>query len=161
VNVRGRSSLLKINYRTTEEIRKYAFALLKGIDFDDLDDDYDDGRVCQSLTHGTAPKINRFSGAAEELDYLVKALNEMKHKACFKRCLHSYENPIRSLTVTCAGLTARGIRTYEIRRSKLDDPSYDGVRVATMHRVKGLEFRHVLLLPRPKCSAAVPAIIHT
>ena len=41
-----------------------------------------------------------------------------------------------------AGLTARGIRTYEIRRSKLDDPGYEGVRMATMHRVKGLEFRH-------------------
>ena len=57
VNVRGRSSYLKINYRTTEEIRKYAFALLKGIPFDDLDEDYDDGKVCQSLTHGDMPIV--------------------------------------------------------------------------------------------------------
>ena len=35
INVRGRSSILKINYRTTEEIRKHAFALLNGISFDD------------------------------------------------------------------------------------------------------------------------------
>ena len=41
INVRGRSSYLKINYRTTEEIRKFAFGLLKGISFDDLDDAYD------------------------------------------------------------------------------------------------------------------------
>ena len=31
INIRGRSSYLTINYRTTEEIRKYAFSLLKGI----------------------------------------------------------------------------------------------------------------------------------
>mgnify|MGYP000425343732 FL=1 len=31
INVRGRSSILKINYRTTEEIRKQALLLLKGI----------------------------------------------------------------------------------------------------------------------------------
>ena len=43
INVRGRSSILKINYRTTEEIRKYAFALLNGISFDDLDEDTDLG----------------------------------------------------------------------------------------------------------------------
>ena len=52
INVRGRSSILKINYRTTEEIRKHAFALLNGISFDDLDEDLDLGDKCQSLTHG-------------------------------------------------------------------------------------------------------------
>ena len=60
INVRGRSSYLKINYRTTEEIRKYAFSLLKGIPFDDLDDAYDDGKTCQSLTHGTVPTLEVF-----------------------------------------------------------------------------------------------------
>ena len=52
IHVRGRSSILKINYRTTEEIRKYAFALLSGISFDDLDEDGYLGDRCQSLTHG-------------------------------------------------------------------------------------------------------------
>lgn len=31
INVRGRSSYLRINYRTTEEIRKFAFGLLNGV----------------------------------------------------------------------------------------------------------------------------------
>ena len=39
IQVRGRSSILRINYRTTEETRAYAFALLQGIPFDDLDGD--------------------------------------------------------------------------------------------------------------------------
>ena len=61
-----------------------------------------------------------------------------------------------------AGLTARGIRTYEIRRSKLDDPGYDGVRMATMHRVKGLEFRHVFVVAANRNVLPLSsAIIHT
>ncbi len=43
-------------------------------------------------------------------------------------------------------LNNAGIKTNEIRRSKLDERSSDGVRVATMHRVKGLEFEHVFVV---------------
>ena len=49
INIRGRSRKLRINYRTTEEIRKAAFALLNGISFDDLDDAYDPGDSCVLL----------------------------------------------------------------------------------------------------------------
>ena len=38
-----------------------------------------------------------------------------------------------------------GIRCYAIKRNKSDDRSFDGIRVATMHRVKGLEFRYVFV----------------
>ena len=37
IEIRGRSSILRINYRTTEETRAYAFSVLSGIDFDNLD----------------------------------------------------------------------------------------------------------------------------
>lgn len=67
INVRGRSSYLRINYRTTEEIRKFAFGLLNGVSFDDLDDDYDNGKGCQSLTHGDKPEIKEFATPEEEL----------------------------------------------------------------------------------------------
>lgn len=32
-----------------------------------------------------------------------------------------------------------------IKRNKVDDRSFDGLRVATMHRVKGLEFKYVFI----------------
>jgi UvrD/REP helicase N-terminal domain len=37
VNVQGRSSRLRVNYRTTEEIRSWAMAVLAGVEIDDLD----------------------------------------------------------------------------------------------------------------------------
>lgn len=42
-------------------------------------------------------------------------------------------------------LMENGYRIYEIKRNKVDDTSYEGVRVATMHRVKGLEFDYVFI----------------
>lgn len=41
--------------------------------------------------------------------------------------------------------TGAGIRSYAIKRNKVDDRSFDGLRVATMHRVKGLEFEYVFV----------------
>ena len=35
---------------------------------------------------------------------------------------------------------------YEIRGNKVDDRNYDGLRIATMHRVKGLEFQYVFVV---------------
>ena len=42
--------------------------------------------------------------------------------------------------------TKAGIRSYAIKRNKSDDRSIDGLRIATMHRVKGLEFKYVFIL---------------
>ena len=57
INIRGRSRKLKINYRTTEEIRKYAVGLLNGCQIDDLDGGIDDNKAFRSLTHGVPPLI--------------------------------------------------------------------------------------------------------
>ena len=80
INVRGRSSILKINYRTTEETRKYAFALLNGISFDDLDDDVDLGDKCRSLVHGDAPVIKCFTDANEELSYINDCISDLQDR---------------------------------------------------------------------------------
>lgn len=145
INVRGRSNYLKINYRTTEEIRKYAYTLLTGIKFDDLDEEYDE-TSCQSLTHGTAPQVLTFNDAAEETDYII---NEIKHliddgvdpkNICIVARTH------RLLDDYIAKFTRAGIKTYEIKRNRIDDRNFDGVRIATMHRIKGLEFQYVFVV---------------
>ena len=45
-----------------------------------------------------------------------------------------------------AQLTKSGYSVYQIKRSKADDLSHDGIRIATMHRVKGLEFQYVFIV---------------
>jgi superfamily I DNA/RNA helicase/mRNA-degrading endonuclease RelE of RelBE toxin-antitoxin system len=146
INIRGRSSYLKINYRTTEEIRKFAFGLLKGIPFDDLDEEYDDGKVCQSLTHGDIPKVEVFRTATEEFDFLAAQLKQLKESGVDLKNICIVARTHRLLEDYIVQLNRSGIKTYEINRNKLDDRNIDGVRMATMHRVKGLEFQHVFVV---------------
>ena len=42
-------------------------------------------------------------------------------------------------------LTAQGLRCYELKKEKTDDRKQDGIRLATMHRVKGLEFQYMFV----------------
>ncbi len=42
IDIRGRGKKLRINYRTTEELKNWALGLLKGLSFDDLDAGADD-----------------------------------------------------------------------------------------------------------------------
>lgn len=143
VNIRGRSSYLRINYRTTEEIRKYAFGFLKGISFDDLDDGYDQGKDCRSLTHGIKPMVKNFKNFTEEIDFIAEEIKRLESKGESSKGVCIVARTHRILDKYIIGLIERGIRPYEIKRSKVDDRNMEGVRVATMHRVKGLEFRHV------------------
>lgn len=146
INIRGRSSNLKINYRTTEEIRKYAISLLKGISFDDLDDEYESKEICQSLTHGVKPSIKNFNTVSEEIEYIVEEIKRLQSLATDLRSICIVARTHRLLDQYISGLISEGIRIYEIKRSKIDDRNFEGVRVATMHRVKGLEFKHVFVV---------------
>ncbi len=160
VNIRGPSSYLRINYRTTEEIRKSAFGLLKGISFDDLDEGYDDGRICQSLTHGAKPTVRNFDSLDLEFDYVLEQIHSLEAQGTSLKDICVVARTNRLLDDYIRRFLQAGVRTYEIKRSRLDDRSFDGVRIATMHRVKGLEFEHVFLvaankdiMPHPKAIA--------
>ncbi|MCR5090812.1 MAG: UvrD-helicase domain-containing protein [Oscillospiraceae bacterium] len=146
INVRGRSSVLRINYRTTEEIRKAAFALLNGISFDDLDDDFDTGDRCRSLTHGKAPQVLRFGNANEEFDAVLKEIKSLIGNGVSAKNICVVARTHKLLDDYISQFTAKGLRCYEIRRSKADDRGLDGIRVATMHRVKGLEFQYIFVV---------------
>ena len=150
INVRGRSSILRINYRTTEEIRKAAFALLNGISFDDLDDDYDTGDRCQSLTHGKAPQVLRFDNANEEFNAVLKEIKALIGGGVSAKNICVVARTHKLLDDYIAQFTAKGLRCYEIKGNKADDRGLDGIRVATMHRVKGLEFQYIFVVAANK-----------
>ena len=146
INVRGRSSILKINYRTTEETRRYAFALLNGISFDDLDEDTDLGDKCRSLVHGEQPVVKCFADANEELEYLIDCISGLQEQCVPMKniCIVARTNQL--VKDYSALLTKNGYSVYQIKRSQADDLSHDGIRIATMHRVKGLEFQYVFIV---------------
>ena len=68
--------------------------MLNGVSFDDLDEDYDNGKGCQSLTHGDKPEIKEFATPEEELDYLVSRIHELEASGVEqKNNLYRSKNP--------------------------------------------------------------------
>lgn len=162
INVRGRSSILRVNYRTTEEIRKAAFALLNGISFDDLDDGVDTGDNCRSLTHGQAPQCRCFDDANKEFAFILDKINELTGSGVSAKDICVVARTHKLLDGYTSRFTDNGIRCYEIKSSKADDRRLDGIRVATMHRVKGLEFQYIFVVAANKRTIPLQsAIDHT
>ncbi|MDR2437092.1 MAG: UvrD-helicase domain-containing protein [Endomicrobium sp.] len=144
INIVGRSSILRLNYRTTEETRKFAYAILKGISFDDMDAGIDTG-VSQSLTHSVPPVVKNFKNVKKEAQYITSEIQDIvKNGTDLKNiCLVARTN-------TCLAdykkfFKEENIPYYEVKRKLPDDLKFDGVRVATMHRVKGLEFDYIFV----------------
>ena len=164
INIRGRSNVLRINYRTTEEIKKAAFGLLKGVPFDDLDNEYDadTGDKCQSLTHGEAPQIMSFANANEEFDAVLAKIRGLIDAGVAAKNICVVARTHKLVDDYIALFTSSGLRCYEIKGSKSDDRGLEGIRVATMHRVKGLEFQYVFIVAaNSKIIPLAKAIDHT
>lgn len=146
INIRGRSSILRINYRTTEEIRRRAMAVLSGLGFDDLDGGVDDDPRSQSLLHGLDPMVTGFSSEGDEIEYVAREVEKLQQEGVDLRdvCVVSRTN--KKLNAYAYGLQKLGLPVCELKSRKADDRKREGVRFASMHRVKGLEFDHVLIV---------------
>lgn len=144
INVKGRSKKLKLNYRTTDEIRKWAVALLADEKIDDLDEGNDSHSDYKSLYNGPKPEIKNFPEFNDELKYIHEYIGNIKKvdnesKICIvlrtKKLVDTYYDYFSS----------KDFQTLKISRNSKDDLSNTNVRIATMHRVKGLDFEHVII----------------
>lgn len=160
INVKGRSGRLRMNYRTTEEIRHSAMNVLAGLSFDDLDDGVDDGKGYISLSHGDRPTVDTYPMQDQEAAELVKRINEQIAAGIDPReiCVVARTNQL--IDEYKKYLSAAGITCFEIKRKQADDRSRMGVRLATMHRVKGLEFTTVFIVAANKNTIPLKSAIN-
>jgi superfamily I DNA/RNA helicase len=134
---------LKINYRTSEEIRKFAQGILQGLDVDDLDGGTVSVVGDHSVFRGPAPIIEVCANQDKEAGAVVawvQILMKDHGLSTHEICVAPYKPEIRS------ALTAADIPTFQLKPRE-EDPGSDepGVRMGTIKRIKGLEFRAVAL----------------
>jgi superfamily I DNA/RNA helicase len=147
IDIRGRGRKLRINYRTTEEVKNWASGLLKGISFDDLDAGFDDAEGVRSLVHGEAPIVQACSSeaaageaAAAHIKNLLDSGSTQPEGICLVARTHRELDEYQKYMVrVCPAI-------HRVEPGKADDGSSPGLRLATMHRVKGLEFDHVVVV---------------
>jgi len=153
IDIRGRSRKLYLNYRTTAEIRNQAVALLEGVEIDDLDDSHDELRRYKSLSHGPKPVVLRCSSQEEAIDRAVSQLLQWQEDARDEAPQVSQVAPVAVLARTArlrdeVGrlCVTKGLKTLVIDKDSAADLDSGAVRLATLHRAKGLEFDRVVVL---------------
>jgi superfamily I DNA/RNA helicase len=146
IQVRGRSRKLRINYRTSDEIRRWALAILDGVDIDDLDNGSDDARGYRSLFHGPSPEIVNASSADEEIAALVSWITRLQGEGLKLKDICVIARDSRRLSGFETALKEHGFATHLLKRRQAEDRRLDGIRLATMHRAKGLEFMAVAMV---------------
>ena len=141
INIQGRSANLRINYRTTEQIRAWAMAMLSGVEVDDLDGEKVFERGYRSLLSGPAPEICHCASRGDEQQVLKDKLKELlKHRRPEDICLVARTNKM------LRGEYQQVLKDLNVTYTLLDKTGEGkGVRLASMHRVKGLEFPVMIL----------------
>jgi AAA domain/UvrD-like helicase C-terminal domain/Nuclease-related domain len=149
INVVGRSTVLKRNYRNTVEIIEAAARLVEADEFGDLDDDQVTGRrEVEVSRHGVAP----ITVYADDRPSLAAALVSHLH-----RVRDDLGVPLGDMAVLlptrhlldryCAVLQAAHVPWVEL--ADYDGVTTDRVKIGTFKRAKGLDFKHVFLPEMP------------
>ena len=148
IDIRGRSRKLYLNYRTTDEIRRQAVALLEACEIDDLDDGHDESKRYKSLSHGPAPEVRKTSGLEEASQAAIGFIQQWRsaqaENESLSFCVVSYSE--KSRDALGQQLQAAGIASVPITAQSNHADARNVVHLATMHRAKGLEFDCVIVV---------------
>ena len=145
IDVRGRSRKLRLNYRTTEETRCWAARLLAGRAIDDLDGGSDDDKGITSLTRGPEPLLRNFESREEQSAFIVAYLKQVKTEDASLRGVCVVARTRCERDAIAETLKEHDLTHVALEAGAVDAAETDGVRLATMHRVKGLEFDRVVM----------------
>lgn len=148
IDIRGRARKLYLNYRTTDEIRRQAVALLEGCEIDDLDDGHDEVRRYRSLSHGPAPEVVHANGleeaAAAAIGFIKRLRTEEGEGSETSVCVIAANEKERE--ALASQLQSAGLRGVTISAESNHADERRVVHFATMHRAKGLEFDGVVVV---------------
>jgi superfamily I DNA/RNA helicase len=142
IDIRGRSFTLKVNYRTSHQIRRMADKLIPA-NMRDVDGEEDERKGTISVFEGLEPLIlvaetenDEIAAAAAFLQRLIEDGLAPREIGIFYR---SYAEVHRALKVA----ERAGIHAVQTAERRMDE---DAVLIGTMHLAKGLEFRAVLVI---------------
>ena len=142
IDVRGRSYVLRLNYRTTAQIRRFAESIL-GDTADDLDGGRDDRRRVRNLVGGPEPALRGFAEADAQHGYVVEQIERLLRDGLQPEEIAVFARKKDLLEPLKARLRQAG-QHYHVLSS--GDGAGAGINLATMHRAKGLEYKAVFVI---------------
>lgn len=146
IDVRGRSTLLKVNYRNPRRVLELANQLLGGRNVEDLDATAgdDERKATATVRDGDEPVVRSFDSVEDHDADLLVRLEQLTERADTSigdiailvptnRLAKHYESLLQGMDLRAQNL------------SKYEGIPTEAVKIGTYQRGKGLEFKQVLL----------------
>lgn len=145
ISLAGRGVVMTTNYRNTAEILELASSMIAGDDVTDIEGpDQADAAPLVART-GVAPVVQSFTSRTEHCDAIVQRVGAVTRELgtdlgdVAVLALDRY-----ALAPVAVALSAAGIATIEL--DTYDGSTVEAVKIGTVKRAKGLEFKQVLVV---------------
>ena len=143
VDIRGRSRNLRINYRTSHQIRQQADRLL-GPEISDVDGNTEDRRDTVSVFNGPLPAIQIYANENDESHGVAGWLTQHANEGIAPHEFGVFVRSDGQLDRARAALEVAGL-PFKVLDDHVETTS-GYVSICTMHLAKGLEFRAVAVM---------------
>jgi superfamily I DNA/RNA helicase len=143
IEVRGRSKTLRINYRTSHQIRMQADKLLDP-ELADVDGNIETRRGTISVFNGPLPTLNSYKTAELEIEAVSQWLNERFSSGINPAEIGVFVRSEAELPRAKAAIETAGL-AYKLLDEKMAT-TVESVSLCIMHLAKGLEFRAVAVM---------------
>jgi superfamily I DNA/RNA helicase len=143
VEVRGRSRTLRVNYRTSHQIRTYADRLL-GPEVSDIDGNREDRTDTISLFNGPPPSIALHGDEEEEIEAVAEWLAAHAEEGAAAETIGVFVRSENELPRAQAAVQRSGLQVGLLDETVSVPAGH--VSVGTMHLAKGLEFGVVVVM---------------
>jgi superfamily I DNA/RNA helicase len=143
IDVRGRSQTLKINYRTSHQIRQMADRLLPS-SIRDVDGVEEERSGTVSVFNGPVPVVQRHQTAAAECEAVASFIKGVLSGGDAPSDIGVFVRSREELDRARAAVKAAGQANFEL--SERIEAARDRIAIGTMHLAKGLEFKAVVVM---------------
>lgn len=143
IDVRGRSHTLKVNYRTSHQIRQTADMLLPKI-IQDVDGIEHDRRGTVSVFNGTYPEIIIHKDENEEVRNIGLIISKALEDGLMPEEIGVFVRSPKELARARKAVKESGQSPLEI--SERAEDRTGRIVIGTMHVAKGLEFRYIIVM---------------
>jgi superfamily I DNA/RNA helicase/mRNA-degrading endonuclease RelE of RelBE toxin-antitoxin system len=143
VDIRGRSHTLRINYRTSHQIRMQADKLL-GPELSDVDGITEERTGTISVFNGPMPTIERFDTEEEEIEAVSQWLKEHISGGVQPEEIGVFVRSANELPRAQSAIESAEL-SYKVLDEKISTAA-DNVSLCSMHLAKGLEFRAIVVM---------------
>ncbi len=143
VDIRGRSQTLRINYRTSHQIRMHADRLL-GPEVMDVDGNIDDRRGTVSVFNGPNPVIKVFNTIDEEAQAVAAWVKDRNNEGIVPHEIGIFVRSTAQIERAKMAAQQSGI-PFKVLDDHMETTSGE-MSISSMHLAKGLEFRAVAVM---------------